>query len=152
MFINLPNGIGKIQSSGTCMYAHKTSEASNPLNILLPKVRRLNLIFVPALMCIYVKHMCCMYTGYICVYIICTCIFSINFSSSNLSGQEIYGTAGVVYRLVTTFPTSTILTMEREKLTNFTDILAQATCICAQKASEISSVSVKWCVVGHEQS
>ena len=72
-------------------------------------------------------------------------IFSINFSSSNLSGQEIHGTAGVVYRLVTTFPTSTILTMEREKLTNFTDILAQATCMCAQKASEISSVSVCAC-------
>ena len=67
--------------------------------------------------------------------------FSINFSSSNLSGQEIHGTSGVVYRLVTTFPTSTVLTMERDKLSNFTEILAQATCMCAQKASEINSVS-----------
>ena len=79
-------------------------------------------------------------------------IFSINFSSSNLSGQEIHGTAGVVYRLVTTFPTSTVLTMERDKLSNFTDILAQATCICAQKASEINSVSMRtklYCVCAH---
>ena len=68
-------------------------------------------------------------------------VCSINFSSSNLSGQEIHGTAGVVYRLVTTFPTSTVLTMERDKLSNFTEILAQATSMCAQKASEINSVS-----------
>ena len=74
----------------------------------------------------------------ICIYIT---YCSINFSSSNLSGQEIYGTSGVVYRLVTTFPTSTVLTMERDKLSNFTEILSQATCICAQKASEINSVS-----------
>ena len=75
------------------------------------------------------------------MYVMYVYICSINFSSSSLSGQEIHGTAGVVYRLVTTFPTSTILTMEREKLTNFIDILAQATCMCAQKASEINSVS-----------
>lgn len=66
---------------------------------------------------------------------------SINFSSSNLSGQEIYGTSGVVFRLVSTFPTSVVLTMDRNKLSNFIEILAQATCMCAQKASEINSVS-----------
>jgi len=67
---------------------------------------------------------------------------SINFSSSNLSGQEIYGTSGVVFRLVTTFPTSAVLTMDRNELSNFIEILAQATCMCAKKASEINSVSI----------
>ena len=75
-----------------------------------------------------------------------TCVnvlsLSINFSSSNLSGQEIYGTSGVVFRLVTTFPTSAVLTMDRNKLSNFTEILAQATCMCAKNASEINSVSI----------
>ena len=93
--------------------------------------------------CMYVcLCMCvCICSTFVCV----IAYFSINFSSSNLSGQEIHGTSGVVYRLVTTFPTSTVLTMERDKLTNFTEILAQATCMCAQKASEINSVSDVMC-------
>ena len=52
MFINLPNGIGKIknkQDMDVCAQDLCITEASNHSNILLPKVRRLNLIFVPAL-------------------------------------------------------------------------------------------------------
>ena len=52
MLINLRNGIGKVknkQDVHVCAHDLCITEASNPSNILLPKVRRLNLIFVPAL-------------------------------------------------------------------------------------------------------
>ena len=52
MLINLPNGIGKIknkQEIHVCAQDLCITEASNHSNILLPKVQRLNLTFVPAL-------------------------------------------------------------------------------------------------------
>ena len=59
MLINLPNGIGKIknkQDMHVCTQDLRITEASNHSNILLPKVRRLNLIFVPALITYMLCH------------------------------------------------------------------------------------------------
>ena len=55
--INLPNWIGKIktkQDMHVCIQDLCIAEASNHSNILLPKVRRLKLIYVPRSACIFI--------------------------------------------------------------------------------------------------